>query len=136
MELFDELFELIFSLVPIIIFIIVGRGIARASKGATSGAKKSTVNGRPVSTPKPAKGAPVRVQEKSQPLKAGEKASPAAKVLAEDRKNDWLAKQLREEARIARRNRMDLGAVHEADCDADSLKKEHRKNHKKLNQQF
>ena len=48
----------------------------------------------------------------------------------EDRKNDWMARQMREEARIKRMSgTLDLGAAHDADCDADDLKKEHRKVH-------
>ncbi len=48
----------------------------------------------------------------------------------EDRKNDWMARQLREEARIKRMGSgTDLGAAHDADCDAAELKAEHRKVH-------
>ena len=51
-------------------------------------------------------------------------------VLLEDRKNDWLAKQLREEAAILRRGSIyDLGASHEVSCDADKIKREHVKRH-------
>ena len=51
-------------------------------------------------------------------------------VLLEDRKNDWLAKQLKEEAAIARRGSVyDLGASHEVSCDADRIKREHIKRH-------
>ncbi len=48
-------------------------------------------------------------------------------VMLEDRKNDWLAKQLREEANIARRSDLDLGAAHERECAADDLRKASRK---------
>ena len=51
-------------------------------------------------------------------------------VLFEDRKNDWLAKQLREEAAIYRRGSgFDLGASHNASCEADMIKREHVKRH-------
>ena len=51
-------------------------------------------------------------------------------VLLEDRRNDWLAKQLREEAAIKRRGSVyDLGASHDVSCDADDLKKGHIKRH-------
>lgn len=51
-------------------------------------------------------------------------------VLLEDRKNDWLAKQLREEAAIYRRGSVyDLGAVHNVDCEADSIKRAHARRH-------
>ena len=45
----------------------------------------------------------------------------------EDRKNDWLARQLREEARIAQKSDLDLGAAHERECAADELRKVSRK---------
>ena len=51
-------------------------------------------------------------------------------VLLEDRRNDWLAKQLREEAAIKRRGSIyDLGASHDVSCDADNLKRYHTKRH-------
>ena len=51
-------------------------------------------------------------------------------VLLEDRRNDWLAKQLREEAAIKRRGSVyDLGASHDVACDADDLKKSHVRRH-------
>ena len=51
-------------------------------------------------------------------------------VLLEDRKNDWLAKQLREEAAIYRRGSgFDLGASHNVSCDADDIKRSHARRH-------
>ncbi|MBO4359832.1 MAG: hypothetical protein J5822_03030 [Eubacteriaceae bacterium] len=51
-------------------------------------------------------------------------------LLLEDRKNDWLAKQMREEAEIYRRGSLyDLGAAHEADCDARRIKLFHIRTH-------
>ena len=51
-------------------------------------------------------------------------------VLLEDRKNDWLAKQLREEAAILKRGSLyDLGAAHDVDCDADRIKRQHLRVH-------
>ena len=51
-------------------------------------------------------------------------------LLLEDRKNDWLAKQMREEAEIYRRGSLyDLGAAHEADCDAKRIKLFHARTH-------
>ena len=51
-------------------------------------------------------------------------------VLLEDRKNDWLAKQLREEAAIYRRGvGFDLGAAHNVNCAADDLKRGHVRVH-------
>ena len=47
-------------------------------------------------------------------------------VLIEDRSNDWLAKQLREEAKILQSGDMlDLGARHSKSCAAANLKYEH-----------
>ena len=46
-------------------------------------------------------------------------------VLSEDRKHDWMARQLAEEERALRRNFSDLGALHDASCAADDLKKSH-----------
>lgn len=46
--------------------------------------------------------------------------------MKDDRKNDWLARQMREEEKILRRGDMlDLGATHAASCDADLLKRYH-----------
>ena len=46
--------------------------------------------------------------------------------MKDDRKNDWLARQMREEEKILRRGDMlDLGASHAASCDADLLKRYH-----------
>ena len=48
----------------------------------------------------------------------------------EDRKNDWMARQLKEERRILMTgSALDLGASHAADCDADDLKASHRRVH-------
>jgi len=48
----------------------------------------------------------------------------------EDRNNDWLAKQIREEERILRRgDLMDLGASHAKSCDAGKLKSQHHIKH-------
>ena len=57
-------------------------------------------------------------------LEAG--GSLAETFMKDDRKNDWLARQMREEERILRRgDLMDLGASHAAGCDAELLKKYH-----------
>ncbi len=48
----------------------------------------------------------------------------------EDRKNDWMARQLREERRILLTgSALDLGASHAASCDADDLKASHHREH-------
>jgi len=44
----------------------------------------------------------------------------------EDRNNDWLARQIREENRILRNGTLsDLGAAHNVKCDARDIKKVH-----------
>lgn len=50
-------------------------------------------------------------------------------VLFEDRRNDWLAQQFREEAALKRRAGNDLGASHEVECAADDLKRSHIRRH-------
>ena len=47
-------------------------------------------------------------------------------ILKEDREHDWMARQRAEDARAFRRNFSDLGAMHQADCAADELKKSHK----------
>ncbi|MBR4392720.1 MAG: hypothetical protein IKT07_01695, partial [Oscillospiraceae bacterium] len=70
----------------------------------------------------------------SQPLFRQPAASPKAEAggslaetfMKDDREHDWLARQMREEAKILRRgDMMDLGASHASACDADMLKKYH-----------
>ena len=51
-------------------------------------------------------------------------------LLFEDRRNDWLAQQFREEDLIKRRGMLaDLGAMHEVECAADMLKQDHIRRH-------
>ncbi len=52
--------------------------------------------------------------------------------LMEDRQNDWLAKQMREESRAlkATSDMFDLKAQHAADCDARDLKETHARDHR------
>ena len=47
--------------------------------------------------------------------------------ISDDRQNDWLAQQLRYERRVKAGS--DLGATHEINCDARSLKREHIPRH-------
>lgn len=47
-------------------------------------------------------------------------------MFLEDRNNDWLAKQIKEERKILSRSDMlDLGAAHEKACQADQLRRLH-----------
>ncbi len=51
-------------------------------------------------------------------------------IFLEDRENDWLARQMREEAKVLSRSDMlDLGARHDRDCDARALKRAHELEH-------
>ncbi|MBQ1524519.1 MAG: hypothetical protein II700_04165 [Firmicutes bacterium] len=56
----------------------------------------------------------------------GESYTTLREVLQEDRKNDWMARQRAEEARALKRNFSDLGAMHDASCAADELKRSHK----------
>ena len=72
------------------------------------------------------------IQGQAAPASGREKVSSIREngLLLEDRKNDWLAKQMREEAEIYRRGSLyDLGAAHEADCDARRIKLFHVMTH-------
>ena len=92
--------------------------------------------GRPVKSamPKPLaqklSGSAAPFKSKSISEGAAPRRTPSGKhsvgVLMEDRKNDWLARQMREEERILRRgDLMDLGAGHSRQCAADLLKMYH-----------
>ena len=63
-------------------------------------------------------------------LRAGEARS-GMSVLIEDRQHDWLARQLREEGRAKKRGEalLDLGAAHDASCDAGEIKRFHLLHH-------
>ena len=71
----------------------------------------------------------VRRQEKGSSLKTvtlSDSSSNLSSILMEDRKHDWLARQMREEERILRRGDMlDLGASHHKSCDSEMLKLYH-----------
>ena len=51
-------------------------------------------------------------------------------LLLEDRENDWLARQIREESECERHFSAMYGLKrqHAANCDADSLRREHEEN--------
>ncbi len=53
----------------------------------------------------------------------------SSEFVKDDRKDDWLARQRREEERIAKRNGLNLGADHHSGCDAQLLKDEHKSQH-------
>ena len=66
---------------------------------------------------------PPRHAEASFDAPPAKKKPLSATVLRDDRRNDWMAKQMREEARI--RNSTDLGAMHDASCEAREIKERH-----------
>ena len=63
-------------------------------------------------------------------LRAGESRD-GMSALIEDRQHDWLARQLREERSLWKRGEglLDLGAAHDASCDARKLKRMHMLQH-------
>ncbi len=67
----------------------------------------------------------------SRPMRAGSMHFDTVYSM-EDRQNDWLAKQLREESRLARRtsDMFDLKAEHASNCDARDLKDSHARAHR------
>lgn len=85
-----------------------GQGMPRQLKSLKKGSSKPLF-GQPIAAPK---------------AEAGSNLSET--FMKDDRKNDWLARQMREEEKILRRgDLMDLGASHAVNCDADMLKKYH-----------
>ncbi len=67
----------------------------------------------------------------SRPMRAGSMHFDTVYSM-EDRQNDWLAKQLREESRLLKRtsDMFDLKMEHLDDCDARDLKETHARNHR------
>lgn len=130
----------ILSLLPLIILVFVFSRIAKASKGSAK--KKSPAwqtQPRQEKNPglvKSLKGNTAgEYQEEQMSLERSSSGSLlrsegmstlAETFMRDDRKNDWLARQMREEAKILRRgDLMDLGASHAANCDAETLRKYH-----------
>ena len=109
-----------------------GKQTFRSVPGSTYGSS-NTAKGRPASSGGSQFRSGQSFSDMSRAYSLGQtKASRLAEtgVLLEDRKNDWLARQLREEAAIYRRGSMlDLGASHQALCEAGYIKKEHTRHH-------
>ena len=57
----------------------------------------------------------------------------SADLFFEDRENDWLAKQMKEERKIKNKTMTDLGAIHDRNCEAREIKTAHEKAHSKYN---
>ena len=138
MEIFAGIFAFIMSLLPLLVILLVLSRISKASKrqmsrGNTQGDPNAWLQQRQAKQSTPRQ---VRSLKKgsSQPLFRQSAASPKAEAggslaetfMKDDREHDWLARQMREEAKILRRgDMMDLGASHASSCDADMLKKYH-----------
>ena len=114
--------------------------VAAAKKNSRN--KKSAQNSRPpVARPvQPQEAKTVRAQTgkaQSAASLSGHYSSQKISLLSstmEDRKHDWLAKQLAEERAILRRGiQSDIGAVHDLSCDARKLKIEHEIIHSEIN---
>ncbi|HPX70792.1 MAG TPA: hypothetical protein PLO47_03555 [Bacillota bacterium] len=85
-------------------------------------------------TPAPARGAvPVAIdrmgapERLSAPKTGAKKYHAVSEFFADDRENDWLARQLREEKmHMVWHNFVDLGARHDMICDADMARRDYR----------
>lgn len=106
----------------IIIFFVIAVSNAKAQKKKGKG--PAPKNPAPTAKPVPVKRDPAAPSQKSSLLSS----------TMEDRKHDWLAKQLAEERAILRRGiQSDIGAVHDLSCDARKLKIEHEIIHSEIN---
>ena len=56
------------------------------------------------------------------PVSGGPSNLRSMSSMIEDRQNDWLARQLREEEWITKHSKLDLGAAHERECAAEEVK--------------
>ena len=133
MEIFAGIFAFIMSLLPLLVILLVLSRVSKAAKqqgrGNTQGdpnawlrQRQSTQTQRRLVKPL----APSGKGKVSASPKAEAGGSLAETFMKDDREHDWLARQMREEAKILRRgDMMDLGASHAASCDADMLKKYH-----------
>ncbi len=72
-----------------------------------------------------------KIKTRSEKIKSSGKVKSSELALAmEDRKHDWLAKQLAEERSVLRRGSpVDLGASHDRTCDARAVKRLHELTH-------
>lgn len=135
------IFPIIFWIFWLIIIVSIVKSVANRRGGSASGASKpdKAANKKIKSAGKskakhsgaPALGRNEEVQE-DQEISEKIKGLRASPVLTEDRKNDWLARQLKEEERIFMKSEMySLKEAHAASCEARELKEIHRKNHGK-----
>ena len=148
MELFAGIFAFIMSLLPLLVILFV---ISRVNKVSRRQTNRGNTQGDPNAWLRQNAGSQTK-GKLVKPLSSGTSGeyktenrqftfgkgktsvSPKAEAggslaetfMKDDRKNDWLARQMREEEKILRRgDMMDLGASHAASCDADLLKKYH-----------
>lgn len=134
------IFTIISSIFSVLWFVVLFRIImavvngAKRSSGSGSPAKSFSAPARPPKKKnKPARLAPAPRKEVGMEKLSEDhsiRGLRAATVLKEDRNNDWLAKQMREEQRILMKSEMyELKEAHAASCDARELKEVHRLNH-------
>ncbi len=126
----EALFSLIFA--AVFIGIAVSKGKKQQARNAS---RQSPPPENPVQSPPAAAPPPVRpvvqtgqyrLRRDLKQVREKRQSMATLRMAMEDRSNDWLARQRREEARIARRGSLtDLGASHSANCDAGALKREH-----------
>ena len=110
------------------------RTIANTAKKVGTATKVLTVN-RPVKSKGPSLGLPKinsntskfkDVSDIPDIIERHKGNNELRSILQEDRKHDWLARQMREEQRILERGDLaDLGAAHHKVCAADMLKLYH-----------
>ena len=117
---FEDVFSVLFTI--LVLAFVIGK---KAGKGFSRTKSFRTPSVKHVRIP--------QVKDKisaskyvSTPAPSSEGRFKDAPIFMEDRANDWLARQLREEQRVLRRGEtLDLGASHHVDCDARALKAMH-----------
>ena len=139
-EIFGAIFGFIASIIPLIVILFILSRFAKLSKQrpASKGDPNAWLNQQRSKQEKPRlvrslqgnSSGEYKSEGKSFTIgksrHAGGSSSLSETFMRDDRKNDWLARQMREEEKILRRGDMlDLGASHAASCDADLLKKYH-----------
>lgn len=142
-EFVSIIFSFIGRAVPFLVFLAVaaniGKAVRKSSAGASQARSSDSAGSRGARRPAALKDMLSGVSG-GEDLRSGMSASPGSRrkdgasqksgtrmsdtFMKDDRQNDWLAKQLREEARILRRgDMMDLGASHDKNCAASELRR-------------
>ena len=116
----------VFSVIFIVIWIMIAAGsFSKVLKGKSGEFKPKNV---------PQKQPSFSIPHVPQTIKGVAKRKKSTisenNLFMEDRKNDWFARQIREEQNVfSKHDMMDLGAVHERACQADMLRRLHLKEH-------